>query len=82
MSKEKKVDRTLIIDTPEGIEAFRMAAVITALRIEVTTGMKSRFSPLQVAKQAWGCPKGTKAGALKWLEAHYAETYGEALKPL
>lgn len=76
------MSETLIIDTPEAIERFRMATVITALRIETMTGMKSRFSPLKVAKAAWGCPKGTKAGALAWLEAHYAATYGEALKPL
>jgi hypothetical protein len=24
----------------------------------------------------WGCPKKTKAGALKWMMDHYEETYG------
>ena len=58
------------IDTPEGIEHFRICAVIGALRVEVKTGMKASrgVSALRVA-QMYGCPKNTKKGALAWMES-------------
>ena len=67
-----------VIDTPQGMERFRMAALICALQIEVKTGMKmSRgISGLKIAKVQFGCPKNTKAGALAWLEEQYEEAYG------
>ena len=69
-----------VIDTPEGIEHFRVVTLISALRIEVSTGMKmSRgISALAVAKRDYGCPKGTKKGALAWMKSYYEATYGWA----
>lgn len=71
---------TMVIDTPEGIEHFRVCTLISALSIEVSTGMKmSRgISALAVAKRDYGCPKGTKKGALEWMLKRYEETYGRA----
>ena len=67
-----------VIDTPQDINRFRVAALICSLQIEVKTGMKmSRgVSPLKIAKVQYGCPKNTKAGALAWLEEQYEEAYG------
>jgi hypothetical protein len=66
-----------IIDTPEGIELYRIASAIAMLRIEVNTGMKhSRGSVLQACKANWGCPKGTKKGALAWMESYYEKVAG------
>jgi hypothetical protein len=68
----------LVIDTPAGIEHYRMAALISSLRFEVSTGMKmTRFSLVKVA-QEYGCPKNTKKGALAWMEDFYEATYGWA----
>jgi hypothetical protein len=67
---------TVIINTPEGIEHFRMCQVIGALTIEVRTGMShSRGSILKVAQQRYGCVKRTKKGALAEMRALYEETY-------
>ena len=66
-----------IIDTPEGIEHWRVASAIAMLKLEVETGMKAaRYSVLKACKENWGCPKQTKAGALKWMREYYAKTYG------
>ena len=71
------MNEPIIINTPEGIEHYRVSALITALRIEVKTGMKvSRISPLSVCKRDYGCPKNTKKGALAWMESYYEDTYG------
>jgi hypothetical protein len=74
------MNEPIIINTPEGIEHYRVAALIAALRIEVKTGMKMTrgISPLAVAKRDYGCPKGTKKGALAWMESYYEATYGWA----
>jgi anion-transporting ArsA/GET3 family ATPase len=67
---------TIVIDTPQAIAHFRMAALVTALRTEVRTGMKmSRVSALQVARQ-YGITARTKKAALAELEALYEKTYG------
>lgn len=69
-----------IIDTPEGIAHYRLAALISALRVEINTGLKvSRFPLLRVAQQH-GVTARTKKAALKALEALYEETYGR--KPM
>jgi hypothetical protein len=66
-----------MIDTPEGIEHWRVASAISMLRLEVNTGMKaSRGSVLKACEHNWGCPKKTKAAALKWMLDYYAKTYG------
>ena len=68
---------TMVINTPEGIEHWRVASAISMLRLEVNTGMKAaRYSVLKACKYNWGCPKNTKAGALKWMLDYYAMTYG------
>jgi hypothetical protein len=47
------------------------------LKLEVNTGMKaSRGSILKACEFNWGCPKKTKAAALKWMLDYYAKTYG------
>lgn len=67
----------IVIDTPEGIAHWRMASAISMLSLEVKTGLKhSRGSVLKACEMNWGCPKKTKAGALKWMLAHYKATYG------
>lgn len=67
----------IVIDTPQGIEHWRMASAISMLSLEVKTGMKaSRGSVLKACKHNWGCPKNTKAGALEWMLKLYEETYG------
>ena len=72
-----QMEQPIIIDTPAGIEHFRMAALIAALKIEVTTGMKmSRGSMLKIAKIEYGCHKNTKAGALEYMLSLYETTYG------
>jgi hypothetical protein len=71
------MNETVVIDTPEGIARYQMMVAITRLHIEVKTGMGSRASTLAFVKQAYGCPKGTKKGALEWMLNHYKATYGE-----
>lgn len=68
---------TTVINTPEGIEHWRVASAIAMLKLEVNTGMKAaRYSVLKACKMNWGCPKQTKAGALKWMLDYYSKTYG------
>jgi hypothetical protein len=75
-STTTKGNDMLVIDTPAGIEHYRIAALISSLRLEVNTGMKaSRFSLVKIAHE-YGCPKNTKKGALAWMENFYEATYG------
>jgi len=75
--KDTAMTQTIIIDTPDGIEHWRVASAISMLRLEVNTGMKAaRYSLVKACEMNWGCPKKTKAGALKWMETYYFETYG------
>ena len=68
---------TIVIDTPEAIEHWRVASAISMLQLEVHMGMKAaRYSVLKACKYNWGCPKNTKAGALKWMLSYYKDTYG------
>lgn len=66
----------IMIDTPDGIEHFKMAQCIARLRIETKTGLKFRQSTLKAVKSYYGCPYQTKAKALAWLEDLYERTYG------
>jgi hypothetical protein len=67
----------VVIDTPAGMEHFRLCQHIAALRIEVNTGMKhSRGSVMNSAKQLYGIQKQTKKGVLAELEKLYKATYG------
>tara|TARA_B100000029_G_scaffold455373_1_gene482573 strand:+ start:7699 stop:7929 length:231 start_codon:yes stop_codon:yes gene_type:complete len=67
-------EETLVIDTPEGIEMYRMLAVKSALGLEVRTGMKmSRgvnvFQQGKAILESYGIkPKGTKQGVFEQLE--------------
>jgi hypothetical protein len=68
---------TIVIDTPQGMDHWRMASAIAMLKLEAETGMKAtRGSLLKACKMNWGCPKNTKAAALKWMMDLYKETYG------
>jgi hypothetical protein len=59
-----------ILDTPEQIEMFRMAALRGAVKLEVL-GMRRRGRPATViARELLGLPRGTsKAKVLAALEA-------------
>jgi hypothetical protein len=71
------MSETIVVNTPEGIEHWRVASAIAMLRLEVSTGMKAtRYSVLKACKVNWGCPKQTKKGALEWMENLYEKTYG------
>jgi hypothetical protein len=59
-----------MIDTPDGIRFYRLAAVRAALSIEVKTGLRhSRGSVLKIAKRDFGVLSNTKKGALAEMEA-------------
>ncbi|MCH9846147.1 MAG: hypothetical protein K0U53_01390, partial [Betaproteobacteria bacterium] len=74
----RKRKEMIVIDTPEGIDHYRMCQVIAALKLEASTGMKhSRGSILKLAQQQYGCVKRTKKGALAEMLALYEETYGK-----
>ena len=71
------MNETIIIDTPEGIEHWRVASAISMLALEVKTGLgHSRGSILVACQRNWGCPKRTKKGALEWMLAYYEQKYG------
>lgn len=71
------MDKTIIIDTPDGIEHWRVASAISMLALEVRTGMKAaRYSLIVACERNWGCPKKTKKGALEWMLAYYEQKYG------
>ena len=65
----------VVIDTPEGIAAYRLLALRSALKLEVNTGMKrcGGISVMQLAATACGSAKRTKKGVLADLEAFLAE---------
>ena len=73
---------TIIIDTPDGIAHMRFVTVISALNIEVKTGMKmSRgVSALKIAQADYGCKARTKAGALAEMLELYIMNYGRRSK--
>lgn len=64
-------NHTTVIDTPEGIDRFRLVALRGALRIEVRTGMKAHrgVNVLKVAEEYLGYRPRTKAAALEAIEA-------------
>ena len=74
---ERTAGEMIAIDTPDAMEHWRVASAVSMLRLEVGTGMKAaRYSLVKACEMNWGCPKKTKAGALKWMQAFYEETYG------
>jgi hypothetical protein len=58
-----------ILDKPDEIRFFQLLSIRGRLKIEVDTGMSSRFSSLQAAKRLYGVRSNTKRGALKELDA-------------
>lgn len=67
-----------IIDTPEGIAWFQFLRVLTALRIEVRSGLKvGRGSLIGYCKQVYGTTAGTKKGTYEQMCAIYEAATGE-----
>lgn len=64
-----------IIDTPQGIEMFRVLQVLHGLAMEINTGMSvsSRGSIMLLAREMCGTSKRTKKGVLrdyvKWVQS-------------
>jgi len=65
-----------IIDTPEGMERFRMCQFIARLRIETMTGLGFRQPTLKHARLIYGLKSRTKKAGLEELESLYKERYG------
>jgi len=59
---------SIMIDTPEGIQFFRLVTVYHSLKLEVETGMKMTRSanPYAIAKRDYGL-KGSKASVAEQL---------------
>lgn len=70
------MNEAIVIDTPEGIEHYRMAALISALRIEINIGMKMSRIPIMRVVAQYGVTARTKKAALAQLERMYEERYG------
>lgn len=65
-------EKTIVLDTPEAIDRFRLVALKGALKME-TLGMKRRGqSAYSIVKQEFGF-KGNKASVLKQLEQKIKE---------
>ena len=68
---------TIDMTKPENRDRFHMAQCISALRIEVNTGMKhSRGSILKLVQRVYGVKAKTKKGALEEMKKLYKETTG------
>lgn len=61
----------LVIDTPDGIHAYRLLALRAALGLEVK-GLRARFSAYAIIKKEFGL-KGTKAKVYELYEAKLRE---------
>lgn len=67
----------IVIDTEDGIEHYRMCAIIGALRIEINTGMKmSRGSLIKSVDHFYGIKAKTKQKCLEKMLELYKNTYG------
>jgi hypothetical protein len=69
------MSNTILLDTPEQIAAFRLLAIRRALKLEVTTGLRSRLNAAVRAARAVLEEKGknaprTKKALLAALESH------------
>lgn len=70
------MSEAIVIDTPEGIEHYRICAIISALRIEVKTGLQmTRFSAIK-ASRTYGTTGRTKKQVLAEMEDLYEALYG------
>ena len=73
-----KIEDDIVVDTPEGIEHFRVAAIIGALRLEVRTGVKVNYRvSLVKACKFYGFNGRQKKDALEFMENYYLRTYGK-----
>lgn len=67
---EYGVRRTTVIDTPEGIELFRLCSMRGRLKLEINSGLKFRVSTLKVVNRHLGSKCRTKKQALEVVEEH------------
>lgn len=59
-------NETIVIDTPEGINMYRLLTIAHSLAFEAKTGMKmSRISALKVARQEGYTKSNRKPAALR-----------------
>jgi len=65
------------IDTPDGLEHFKICQCIARLRLETSTGLKFKTSTLRAVQTYYGVTARTKKGALAELETLYKEVYGK-----
>ena len=73
------MQEAVLIDTEEGIFHYRLCAVISALKIEIKTGMKmSRGSLVKLAQESYGITARNKAKALEQLLDYYLRRYGRS----
>jgi len=71
-------DSSIVIDTKEGMQAFRMLQLKFALSIEVKTGMThSRGSVMKEVNRTFGTSFRKKADALAFMEGVCAYMAGE-----
>jgi hypothetical protein len=75
-------EQSIIIDTPAGMEVFKLLQCIGRLRIEVNTGLAFRQSTLQAAKRYYGLTCSTKRKALELLEDLHAQVKAGDLDPM
>lgn len=69
LGTEMESDAGFVIDTPEGIQVFRVLQLKYALSIEIKTGMRhSRGSILKLVNQEFGTSFRTKQEAFDYLE--------------
>lgn len=75
-------DKSIVIDTPEGMEVFKLLQCIGRLRIEVNTGLAFKLSTLAAAKRYYGLEIGTKKRCLAELEKMYEQVKAGTLDPM
>ena len=67
VASERHTIMTHTLDTPEAIQAYRIKVIISALRLEIKTGMRhSTNAPLRAAQQMTG--KKTRKACLEAME--------------
>lgn len=71
-------DKTIIIDTPEGIQHYIFLSAIYKLDLEVRTGLKWRHDQplLKRCKANYGLKSNTKKAAVQEMLVLYKEKYG------
>lgn len=67
--EEYGVRRATVVDTPEGIELFRLLSMRGRLKLEMT-GLRFRVSTLKAVNRHLGSKCRTRAQALEVVEEH------------